>query len=180
MKTIVFLSGFAVPKILAKSKFVWDDKIWEDYNRVYYTSKTPTSDRMVEEELDNLAKLASKYPGAYFAGHSLGAWWLANLASMPNVDISKIVFMTPLVNMNNFPIFNVTESFNPLLRDKRIWGFDKVCVLLAHRDIIVNPDFHGNFLVNYLQANPYIMYGGHFYQSNHKAALEFVKVWLEL
>lgn len=180
MKTIIFLSGFAVPTVLAKSRFVWDDKLWEGYNRIYYTSKTPTSDKMAQDEIHNLVELYNKYPDAYYAGHSLGAWWLANLSCFHSVNIKKMLLMTPLVNTKNYPMFNVTERFNPILKSKKILGPHKVCVLIANNDLLVKPEYHGHFLVQYFNATKYIMQGGHFYQSNHKLALEFAKVWLDL
>ena len=178
MKTIIFLSGLAVSKSLAKSSLVWNDSLWKDYNRIYYTSLLPTSDQMVINELKNLSNLYFKHPDAYFVGHSLGAWWLANLVNEPYIDIRKMVLMTPLVDTKYYPIFNVTEKFNPIFRGKKLYGLDKVCILPANKDLVVSPRHHADLLIQYLNAIVYVLDGGHLYQHNHLLGLEFMKYWL--
>lgn len=180
-KTIIFISGWAVPKIIAKSKLVWDESHWSDYRCLWISSKTPTSDRMVERELDRLQRLVELFPGATLAGQSLGAWWSANLALRPEVLIKKLVLWTPLCDAGEFPIFNVTPRYHPpnqeLLDNK---GPHRVLSMIAKDDWIVHPREHGITLAQHFRSTPYTLDGGHFYQSNHKAGLQYMKDWIEL
>lgn len=113
-KTIIFLSGFCVPQFVSQSKFVWNKPFWSDYQCIWFSSKTPTSDHMVEQELDRLEELMKQHPGAILAGHSLGGWWAANLALRNQFLINKMVLWTPLCDTMEYPIFNVTPRYNPI------------------------------------------------------------------
>jgi predicted alpha/beta hydrolase family esterase len=179
METIIFVSGLGVPKILAKSKFVWNDPIWKEYNRVYYTSKIPTSDHMVENEISNLLYLISNYPNCYLAGHSLGAWWILNLL-YKNILVNKVILMTPLLDTKYFEIFNVTERYNPIYKPiNLLHGSNKVLTLLSNNDYIVPAEQHSYPIANYLDSSKYILNGGHFFQSNHLDGLFFARNWLK-
>jgi predicted alpha/beta hydrolase family esterase len=179
-RTIVFLSGLGVPKILAKTPWCWQDDLWSDYNRIYYTSKLPKSDIMVQKKLNNLIDLTHKYSGSLFVGQSLGAWWLANLASCPEAYIKKMALWTPLADHNDYNIFNATRIFNPLNRERFVKGPAKVLVLGAKDDWITPGHQHANRLASFFQATHYLLDGGHYYQKNHEAGLQFMKDWFEL
>jgi pimeloyl-ACP methyl ester carboxylesterase len=181
-KTIIFISGWAVPKFIAKSKYVWDQSHWSDYKCIWISSKTPTSDSMVEKELIRLQKLLELFPSATLAGQSLGAWWAANLALRPEVFINKLVLWTPLYDTSEYPIFNVSQRYYPkyINRNENNVGPHKVLTFIANNDLIVPPPIHGiNFSKKFL-STIYSLNGGHFYQSNHKTALAYMKDWIEV
>lgn len=182
METIVFLSGFALPKFISKSSWFFEDSFWQGYNRVYYQSKTPTSDEMVEKELINLTKLVNSYPDVLVVGHSLGAWWASNLACCPQAHIKKLALWTPLGVANMFPIFNVTEDSEPAKKIPNLHnvGPDKTFVAYGEYDLIVPPIWHAIPLANKFQAMSISLNGGHAWQSNHKEALIIMKDWFKL
>jgi hypothetical protein len=181
MKTIIFLNGFAVPKFLAKTKLFWNDHFWEGYNRIYYTSKVPTSDKMVKEELDNLKKLISQYDEPIVAGHSLGAWWAANLACQDDFKTTKMVFWTPLGNHLAYPIFTASSEHLPLFKfpPTTNCGKDKVLLCYSSSDLIVPHNKHTPGLIESFSPKLYKLYGGHAFQINHKDGLSFMKNWIE-
>lgn len=182
MRTIIFLSGLAVPVIVAKSKYIWEDNLWKYYNRIYITSKIPTSDLMVERELDRLCNLFSKYDKPIIVGQSLGAWWAANLGSDINFTGDKLVFWTPLVKTSHYGIFNVTERFNPLLKPilPKNKGPHKSIVFEGKKDWLVPWQWHSQPLAHHYEAVTYPLDGGHWYQTNHKEGLIFLKEWIEV
>lgn len=180
MRTIIFISGFMVPKWLSKSKFVWDDSMWKDYRRIYISSKTPISDSMVERELDKLSDLTRMFPDSIVAGHSLGAWWAANLACHTQYKINKLVFWTPLSHINDYPIFNVTGRHHPLHKTPNISGPNKVLNIEARFDFVVRAARHAAPLTRFFKADSYKLDGGHFFQENHQKGLSFMKEWIEL
>ncbi len=180
MRTIIFLSGFMVPQALAKSKFVWEDSLWRDYRRLYLPSKTPLSDNMVEKELDRLCRLVNLFPKSVVAGHSLGAWWAANLACHSQAKIDKLVFWTPLGDTRPYPIFNVTQRHHPMNKVPYLVGPHKVLTMEAQYDFIVPPREHSYCLNHHFKSTLYKLQGGHFFQSNHKAGLLFMKDWIDL
>ena len=182
MRTIIFLNGFMVPKKLATSKFVWDDSMWGDYRRIYLPSKTPLSDSMVDRELDRLCYLVNLFPNTIVAGHSLGAWWAANLACHPQAKIDKLVFWTPLADTKDYPIFNVTHRHHPMRKTPHPHnvGPHKTLSFEAQYDFIVPPREHSYHLNNHFKGSLYRLKGGHFFQSNHRAGLIYMKDWLEL
>ena len=180
-KTIIFINGWAVPKFIAKSPWVWDESFWAGYQRIWISSKTPTSDGMVQKELDRLQTILSKYPGATLAGHSLGGWWSANLALRPEVKINKLVLWTPLGYAGDYPIFNVTPRFHPPHQGPtHNSGPHRVLVLYGKDDLIVPSAHHALPLARHFGALEYRLEGGHFFQSNHRAALRYMKDWIEL
>jgi len=179
-KTIIFISGWNVPKFVAKSKLIWEEDFWNEYNCVWVSSKTPTSDLMVERELDRLQRLLGRFPGATVAGQSLGAWWGAHLAHRPQVVINKLVCWTPLYHADDYPIFNITPRYS--LSYKRITensGSSKVLTVLAKEDMIVPPMRHAYQLKEHFQGMGIVLDGGHLFQSNHKEGLIFMKKWIE-
>jgi predicted esterase len=181
-RTIIFLSGLAVPKMFAKSKYVWNDSLWEDYNRIYITSRIPTSDVMVEEELERLTHIVNRYPEPIVAGHSLGGWWASNLACCPKAEFAKLVLLTPLANANRSVLFNVTPYFHPCNRvpNPTIYGPHRVLVNTAKHDLIVPTAEHSDYLARHFNATKYELKGGHYYQTNHDAMLEFMKTWITI
>lgn len=181
-KTIIFISGWAVPKLLAQSKYVWDDPFWNGYNRIYISSKTPTSDNMVQKELNELCSLVNSFPGVIVAGHSLGAWWAANLACHPQSKIKKLVFWTPLGNTSFYPIFNVTMLHHPMNKAPNVHNMGPANVLTvdAREDLIVQPYHHSIPLNRHFKSTMYSLNGGHFFQTNHKSGLRYMRDWLEL
>jgi len=176
------MSGIFVPKWLAKSKFIWDQSHWNDFHCIWLKSKIPYSDMMVGKELDKLENLIEKYPNAILAGHSLGAWWASNLICREGVSIKKTVLWTPLTNANHYPIFNVTPRYHPCNQPPNATniGSHKVLVAYAHDDFIVPQNDHAHNIIMHFQALPLVLTGGHFYQSNHKPALRFMKDWIDL
>jgi pimeloyl-ACP methyl ester carboxylesterase len=181
-RTIIFLSGFMVPNILAKTRFVWDDSIWKDYHRIYMPSKTPTSDYMVAKELDRLSGIVNAYPNVTFAGQSLGAWWGANLACRPESKIKKLALWIPLGDAQAYPIFNASRTYHPphLIPNQNSIGPHRTIVYYGKRDFIVPPKNHCFDLIKLFNAESYPLDGGHFFQINHKAGLNFMKDWIEI
>jgi pimeloyl-ACP methyl ester carboxylesterase len=181
-RTIIFISGFAVPTWLAKTRFVWDDSLWKDYRRIYLPSRTPLSDNMVERELDKLCHLTHLFPNVTLAGQSLGAWWAANLACHPQSKIKKLALWTPLGDANAYPIFNVTQRHHPSNKtaNKRNVGPHHAAIFCAKNDLIVPPKEHSLPLISQFEPTVYRLDGGHLLQSNHKAGLIFMKDWIEL
>lgn len=180
-KTIIFISGWAVPKFIAKTAWVWDQKFWSDYRRIWISSKTPTSDGMVQKELNRLENLLRLFPNAVLAGHSLGGWWASNLALRQEVQINKMVLWTPLGNADDYPIFNVTPRYHPIHQPvTNTHGPHRVLVYSAKDDMIVPPPGHGLRLSQHFNAMNYNLQGGHFFQGNHRAALEYMKEWIEV
>ena len=179
-QTIIFLHGIFVPNWLGKSKFIWDQSRWKDYNCIWMESKIPYSDTMVERELDRLQKLIEQHPNAAIAGQSLGAWWAANLACR-DVDIRKMVLWTPLVNHEYYPIFNVTPRYNPCrqIPNPHNTGPHKCLVVYGTEDLIVPHQQHAYQSIIDYRALPYRLEGGHLLQSNHDKALSYMKDWIE-
>lgn len=180
-KTIIFLNGFAVPVGLSKTKYVWNHSLWKEYNTIYYTSKVPLSDEMVEEELDNLLKLSENFENPIIAGHSLGAWWASNLACLNQFKTSKMVLWTPLGNHMAYPIFNASSRFLPGNKlpspDNR--GDKKVLLCYGSHDLIVPSNKHTPNLIKLFNPLLYKLYGGHLYQVNHQDGLLLMKKWIE-
>lgn len=181
-KTIVFLHGIFIPNWLGGSKFVWDKSQWEDYNCIWLESKVPYSDMMVERELDRLQRLMEKHPGAVIAGHSLGAWWAANLACRHNCDLAGTVLWTPLINHELYPIFNATARYHPCKQapNPKNTGAHKMLVFYGENDLIVPHKEHSYHSINHFKATPYALQGGHFWQTNHTVALQYMKDWIEV
>ena len=180
-KTIIFLNGFAIPVALAKTKFVWDDLLWKNYNRVYSTSKIPLSDQMVEAELDRLSELISQYDEPIIAGHSLGAWWAANLACSSQFKIKKLVFLTPLGDITNYPIFNISSKFHlPTKCPHKLYhGNDKSLLIQSTMDLIVPSYNHSPAIIDIFNPTIFSLFGGHLFQLNHNEGLSFMKRWIE-
>lgn len=181
MKTIIFLNGVMMSTWLAKSKFLWDQTLWSDYNCVWVSSKLPYSDMMVGKELDRLQRLLEQYPNATLAGQSLGAWWAANLACRSNCNISKMVLWTPLVNHLEYPIFNVTARYHPYHQtpNPNNTGLHKALVFYGDEDLIVPQQTHAYYNIMHFKALSYKLHGGHLLQKNHQAALKYMKDWIE-
>jgi pimeloyl-ACP methyl ester carboxylesterase len=136
---------------------------------------------MVQKELDKLEHLLKLYPNATIAGHSLGGWWASNLALRPEVQIKKMVLWTPLGNAEDYPIFNVSPRYHPPNQPiTNTHGPHRVLVYSAKDDLIVPPPRHGWRLISHFNAMNYVLQGGHLYQSNHRAALEYMKDWIEV
>lgn len=180
-KDIIFISGFMVSEALAKTRFVWNDNIWKNYNRIYLSSKVPISDFMVREELNRLANIINQYPDAILAGHSLGGWWAANLLCYSNINVSKFVLWTPLSNVDPFPIFNVSPVYHPLYKapNKNV-GLQKSIIFYARNDLVVPYLEHAQHLQELFKCSSYPLSGGHFYQRDHANALLYMKDWIEL
>lgn len=181
-KTLIFLSGFAVPTWLSKSKFVWNDPFWKEYHRIYISSKTPLSDNMVDRELIRLRSIINNCDNPIVIGQSLGGWWAANLACDPLINIEKMVLWTPVYNVEDYPIFNVTDRHHPRTKNinYNIYGPRKVLVSYAREDWLVPPDLHAYGLIQKFDATVCCLEGGHWFQDNHQMGLSFVKEWIEL
>ncbi len=181
-RTIIFINGFAVPKFVGKSRFVWDDEFWEGYNRIYLTSAVPVSDVMVTAQLTKLNQFIKKFDKPIVAGQSLGAWWAANLACYPGSTIDKMVLWTPLGDAQRVPIFNVTRKHHPTWKEpnQHNVGPHKTLLLYGKRDWLVPPNLHSGDLAEHFKAMTYELNGGHFHQFNHKRGLSYMKDWIEL
>ncbi len=171
-----------MPKFLTKSKLFLDEKHWQDYQCLWLDSKIPYSDGMVEKELDNLQRLMDKHPGAVLVGHSLGAWWSANLACRPSCFLHKLVLWTPLIWSHEYNVFNVSHRYNPCNQTPNPdnTGPHKVLVCYGTKDLIVPHYKHSALAIPHFNATSYSLEGGHLYQSNHKYALEYMKDWLDI
>lgn len=180
MKTIIFISGWSISPWLAKSILFWNDSVWKNYNRVYISSKTPTSDRMVQEELNNLSNIINQHTNVILAGHSLGAWWAANLACETRNAIEKLVFWTPLSDVDTYPIFTASEKYHPMNKvpNSNILGKKNSLLFEAKYDLIVPPEHHCHDLLYHFDAYKYTLYGGHALQLNHKKGLQFMRSWI--
>src|ERR1035437_1244541 len=163
MKTIIFLSGLAVPKFFAKTKLVWNDPMWEGFNRVYYTSKVPISDNMVIDEIDNLCQLVNSYDDPFVVGQSLGAWWGGSLACLPECKMNKLAMWTPVANASAYPIFNVTALHNPRNKkvNERFLGSKNSLLCYADNDFIT-PNYSQSldFLIHF-KPTTFKLNGGH-------------------
>lgn len=181
MRTIIFLNGIGCPISLGKSPFVWHDSKWEGYNRIYQYSLVPTSDRMVEKELSRLSQLISKYDSPIVAGHSLGAWWATNLACRPSVHMDKLVLYSPMGTANTYPIFNVSNRYNPahLTPNSEVVGNHKSLLFYGNIDYIVPYKTHCVPLIEKFQPTTYVLKGGHFLQTNHSQSIDFMRQWIE-
>ena len=180
MKTIIFISGIFVPKFVGKSSLIWNDKIWENYNRIYVSSTIPTSNKVVEKELDSLASIVRLYDKPILAGQSLGGWWAANLATHRKISIDKLILFTPMCESNSFPLFDYTNHYNPCELAPVISGPHKVLVFPAYYDNIVPIKQHANKLIKHFNAMDYLLSGDHWYQADHLAGLKFAQEWIEI
>ncbi len=179
-KTVIFISGWQVPQFLAKSKFVWDESLWQDYKTIWLDSRTPIHDFMIEYELDKLQDLVEAHPGCALVGQSLGGWWAANLALRMSCSIKKLALWTPVCDASAYPIFKASRKYHPPYRPvQRTKGPHRVLTLTARHDLIVPPDAHGRELSRHFDSMEYDLKGGHIWQSNHKAALIYLKDWIE-
>jgi len=179
-RTIIFISGWKVPKWLAKSSFVWNANFWKEYNCIFLDSKTPESNHMIHEELDNLEGLVREHPDCAVVGQSLGGWWAANLALRHSVDIKKLILWTPVCDASAYPIFKAGRFYHPPYRaTNHNSGPQRVLTLPATDDLIVPSDAHGYELAKHFNSMTYTLYGGHVYQMNHKQALQYMKDWIE-
>jgi predicted alpha/beta hydrolase family esterase len=179
MNTIIFLSGIFVPTWLAKSPFIWQASHWFGYNCLWEKSKIPSSDHVVDQELDRLEKLVSQFHKVILAGHSLGAWWVSNLLSRPRVTaVTKSVLWTPLTDANKYFL---PVSHHPLDQqpNRQHVGPNRNLVVYASQDLIVPHYDHALELAKHFNSQTYQLDGGHFHQKNHKAGLWFMKEWLE-
>lgn len=181
-KTIIFLAGFCVPLSLSKTKFVWNERFWDDYKCVFLSSKTPRSDKGIKEELSRLKKIISSYDQPTLAGHSLGAWWTAHLMMEPDINIKNAVYLTPLSDLKEYPkIFKSSQDFDIFSRkvpQNRV-GPHKNLIIYGNIDLIT-PRRHASMLAKHFNGFEYKLSGGHLIQTNHDNALIFMKEWVEL
>ena len=148
----------------------------------HFASKTPCNDAMVENELVRLEKFINSFSYPIVAGHSLGAWWTANLVVRQKAKIRKAVFFTPLSDVKRYPhIFNCDSQYNPLntIVPMDNYGPNKNLVFTGNKDYITLEN-NGKQLAIHFNSSEYKLYGGHFYQRNHNNALEFMKRWIEI
>ncbi len=178
MKHIVFLSGWAVPTFISKSKYVWNEPFWEDYHCTFIPSKTPISDQMIEMEMGRLQKIIDSFPDPIVVGHSLGGWWASNLA-VRDLQTEKLVLWTPLSNTSGYPVFNASEHYQPINHEPKIHGPSRVLTFVASYDM-VTPPYQAKNLCKFFNATPYFLSGGHYFQSDHQAGLQYTKDWIEL
>lgn len=181
-KTIIFLAGFSIPISIAKSRFIWKDDLWAGYNRIHISSKMPRNDQGIEKELINLEKLIDSFKYPIVAGHSLGAWWLANLIVRQNVDIKKAIYFTPLSEPSLYPhLFKYSEKHDPFTKElpQSKCGKHKHLVIFGNSDLIA-PPIQAVRLATHFDSTRYILTGGHYYQINHNIVLQLIKKWIEL
>lgn len=178
--TIIFISGWSIPNFIAKTKLIWDEKLWKNYNCIWVESIRPKGDLMIEQELRYLASLVKENPGCIVVGQSLGAWWASNLALQANLLIKKLVLWTPVCDVSAYPIFKASRKFHPAYQKVKFnHGPHRVLTISADRDLLVPADAHGNELSKLFLSMNYDLKGGHFIQSNHSAALQYMKDWIE-
>jgi hypothetical protein len=181
LRTIIFLNGLCVPRALSKTRLIWNDPFWKGYNRIYLTSKIPTSDSMAEREIERLSELTRRFDKPIVAGQSLGAWWASHVACNPNSNIDKLVLWTPMGDHRPFPIFPVSSQLHTTYRapNPQNYGFNKVLVMASQYDWIVPPNTHAHPLADHFDAVTYRLKGDHFFQTNHKDGLDYMKDWIE-
>ena len=184
MKTIIFLSGFALPNIISKSSLFFDRNFWSNYNTIFYKSKIPISDSMVNQEIESLTKLTNQYVvnDLVVVGHSLGAWWAANLACNPDFKANKLALWTPLGIANMFPIFLSSNKSEPLFKTPNInnIGINNTTVIYAKYDLIVPYQQHALPLIKMFKADSLCLNGGHAWQLDHKYGLTYLKNWINI
>ena len=162
-ETIIFINGYGVPLFAGKYKLLWNDPMWSDYNCIYNKSVTPTSDDVIEKELCRLEKLIDSFKHPIVAGHSLGAWWTANLVLRQNVRIEKAVYFTPLADTTKYPnIFSAPDKYCPLYSrfPPECCGPKKNLVLYADKDLIATIDQAKNLSIK-LEIESFVLYGYH-------------------
>lgn len=181
MRTIIFLNGLGVLPPVSKTRWIWNDSFWSGYNKIYLTSKLPTSDYLVQKEVDRLSKFTQQFDKPIVAGQSLGAWWAAHIACNPNSNIAKMVLWTPMGDHRPYPIFPASAQAHPLSQtaNPNNTGFDKTIIFAAQYDWVVPVRTHANLLADHFDAKVYRLNGDHFYQTNHKAGLVYMKDWIE-
>jgi len=176
--TIIFISGFLLPNFIGQSSLMWNDKFWQDYNRVYLNSKIPTSDIMVSQEIEELVGITSSFSNVVLAGQSLGGWWAANVACHAKCKINKLVLWTPLADTQFFPMFNATALHFPRNKNPTIFGPNKTLTISANNDWIVPHFEHSYQLEKLFLSSKFILNGGHYYQDNHQQGLEVMKKFI--
>jgi hypothetical protein len=177
---IIFINGLSVPKILSKTKYVWNDKLWLNYNRTYLSSYIPTSDFDAQRKVKDLTNLINSLDNPIIICQSLGAWWGAILACTKECNLHKLIMVTPLSDVKHIPFFNVSNIMSPLKMVPIHTGPHKVLVCSAKYDIICPPSLNAYLLLKHFNALNYEMDGGHFYQKDHISALNFMQDWIEL
>jgi len=180
-KTIIFLSGFCVPLSLAKTKFVWNECFWSDYNCIFLCSKTPRSDCGIKKELSRLKKIVSKYDQPTLAGHSLGAWWVSHLMMELDINVKNAVYLTPLANLQEYSrIFKGYQNFDVFTKKvpQNRTGPHRNLIIYGNIDLIT-PRRHANMLAKHFNGFEYKLRGGHLFQTNHENALLFMKKWID-
>lgn len=183
METLIFLSGFLCPAWVMKTPYIFDSRLWKDYNTVYLKSKTPTSDQMVKDELLRLTKIVNSYSKPILVGHSLGGWWAANLAHEPNANIHKMVLWTPLGDATIYPMFfgsTANSEFMYKAPNSNLLSPDKTLVVYAKHDLIVPCWRHAWKTASKFRAASVQLNGGHIWQDDHKKGLAILKDWLKL
>jgi pimeloyl-ACP methyl ester carboxylesterase len=180
-KTIIVLAGFSVPIFIAKSKLVWDDKYWDDYIKFYFASATPRNDKDIESELIRLETFINSFSYPIVVGHSLGAWWAANLIVRNNTDIKKTIYYTPLGALNSYSwLFKASQKYNFInyKPPETNYGKNRHLVVYGNRDLIT-PEYHAHSIADHFGAINFRIDGGHFYQPSHKRMLGLIKNWIE-
>lgn len=179
-KNIVFISGWGVPRLIAKSRFGWNDELWTDYSRIYLPSVAPKSDVMVRQHLGYLENLINSLNNPIVMGQSLGGWWAANLACQPNIKMDKVVLYTPFSDLHEYAFFNASPLYYPYNREAKVKGPHRVLICHAREDIFAGERIHTYRLMNTFNAVDYQLDGGHFKQKNRIPCLEFIKDWMEI
>jgi hypothetical protein len=177
---IIFINGLSIPKILAKTKYVWDDKLWKNYNRAYLSSPVSISDLDAKNQLTELINIVNSVDSPIVIGQSLGAWWAANLACVKDINLNKLILFTPLADARLAPMCNVTKIMNPLEQPPYLTGPHKVLVCEAKYDMVCPIYEHSYPLIRHFNAMPYSLNGGHFFQKDHTACLSFIQDWIDL
>lgn len=180
MNNIIFISGLSVPNCLGKTKYVWNDKLWKNYNRCYLRSYIPVSDFAAYRKLNELSNLINSLENPILIGQSLGSWWAANLVNLNKVNIKKLILLTPLVSVKKIPFINVSVKLNPLRVKPNLSGPDKVLVCHGKYDMLC-PTINNSYqLIKHFNAMEYAMNGGHFFQTDHEACLRFMQDWIDI
>lgn len=176
---VIFINGLSIPTYLSKTRYVWNDDLWKDYNRKYLSSPIAISNLDFQNKLESLIKIVNSVENPVVIGQSLGAWWAANLACTKEVKLNKLILMTPLVDARDVPFFNISKGINPLEKPPFIVGPDKVLVCFAKNDIICPPYTNAYNLLRHFNGIQYHLNGGHFFQKDHTSCLKFMQDWMD-
>jgi hypothetical protein len=171
-KTLIFLCPLLAPERVAKSKYYWNSSLWNDYSTIWIETKLPKSDVMVERHLNELTNFINLFQNTdpIMLGNSIGAWWIANLASR-KTNLKAAVMINPIADDYYDPLINATFKYSILSQKPSLQGPTKILVASSDKSSRVAKHFSGV---------PYLLDFNLFRPKNYHSCLSFIKDWLEV